>query len=122
MGETPGRQWILTPNIQVALLTTGSKAGDGHRLQKREGVFFHQQAILKGSWYRLVSVAHDIMRPHRRVCHRLPFPTRGERCPAPAEEFGVVHLPDDRLWPQFDSLAQSCIATVGPIGVQARGI
>ena len=122
MGETSGGQGILPPNIQVALLTSGGKPGDGHRLDQREGIFFHQQAILEGTWFRLVSIAHEVMRPHRSVCHRLPLSTRGKRSPAPPEQFGIVHLPNDRLWPQFDGSAQGGIAIVGTIGIEAGGI
>src|SRR5260221_2750156 len=48
-----------------SLLARRGVAGDGHPLDHRERVLFHEHAILEGARLRLIGVADQVMRPMR---------------------------------------------------------
>ena len=47
--QTLDRQGVLAADIDEAALAAGGEGGDGHRLEDRERVLLHQDAILEGA-------------------------------------------------------------------------
>ena len=71
--QSRGGERILAANIDVALLATGREPSDGHRLDDRERVLFHQHAIFERAGLRFVGVADHVVRPRGGLRDRLPL-------------------------------------------------
>src|SRR5439155_20788151 len=116
------RQRVLAADIDEAALAGGGAGGDGHRLEERERVLFHQDAVFEGAGLRLVGVADEIVRAHRLARHRLPFPSGREGGAAATDQLRVEDLAQDPLGAERDGPAQRRVAAVRAVVVEALGI
>ena len=77
---------VLGAHVDEASFAAGCERGDRHRLDERERVALHQDAVLEGAGLRLVRVADEIVRVCGLARHGLPFRPGWERRPAAAEQ------------------------------------
>ena len=79
------RERHLTADVQEALRQTGGVAGDQASLDELMRIELHQQAVLVGAWFALVTVDHEVPRPHR-LRRETPLHTRRETGTAAAQD------------------------------------
>ena len=78
---------VLAPDVEEPLLRPGREAGDRQRLDHRERVVLHQDAVLEGAGLGLVRVADEVVRAHRLLRDRLPLHARGNAAPPRPSSF-----------------------------------
>ena len=115
--ETGGRERILTPDVDVAAIAPGRVPGDRERLDHRERILLHDDAVLERSRLGFVGVADEVVRPDRLLGDGLPFHPRGERRSPTPHELGVGDLSDHAVGAECVSPPQGVVATVRPIVV-----
>ena len=84
------RQRIFGSDIEISVLAASGDRGDGHRLDDRERIALHKDAILERSRFGLVRVADEVVRAHGRARDRVPLATREEGGAAAAEQLRVT--------------------------------
>ena len=99
------RQGIFAAEVEIPLLAAGGEAGDGHRLDQREGIVLHQHAVLEGAGLGLVGVADQVARQRRRA-GALPFHAGRKGGAAAADQLGVGDLLDHRRRAHLDGAAE----------------
>ena len=113
--ETLSSERVLPAQVDVSALAAGRESCDGHRLDEREGIGFHEHAILESPGLRLVGVAHKIHGPIGRV----PLLARGEGRSASPNQPRGDDFPHHPIPAQRHGSAQSRVAAVGAIVVEA---
>src|SRR5262249_33569352 len=88
---------ILAADVEVAGRAAGREGGDRHRLDHREGVLLHEDAVLEGAGLGLVGVADEVVGEGRLLRHRLPLATRRKCRAAPSLELRGEDLADHTL-------------------------
>ena len=121
-GHALGGQRVLASQIEIADLAAGRITSNGHSLDEAEGILLHEEPILEGSGFRLVRVAHEVVRPGGSLGHRVPLPAGGEGGSTAADEFGRNDLLDDRGRPKLDRPCERAVTTAFVVGVKTRGI
>jgi len=120
--ETLDSKGVLAADVDEAALAAGGEGGDGHRLEDRERVLLHQDAVLEGAGLRLVGVADEIVRAHRLARHRLPLPSGREGGAAATDELRVEDLAQHSLGAEREGPAQRRVAAVRSVVVEALGV
>ena len=80
------RERVLRAHVDEAVLAAGRVRGDRHRLDERERVALHQDAVLERPRLRLVGVADEVVRLRRLLRDGLPLRAGRERGAAAAEQ------------------------------------
>ncbi len=114
-------QRVFATQVKETFFAAGGEARDRHRLDQREGIVLHQDAVLEGAGLGLVGVADEVARQRGRA-RPLPLDARGKGGAAAPHELGVDHLPHHRRRAHLEGAAQGEEAARGPVAVQARGI
>jgi hypothetical protein len=86
-------------NPTLAPVATGC---DRHRLDDGERVAFEDHPVLERAGFRLVGVAHEVMRLRRLCGDRGPFAPRREGGATAAHQLRRRDLGDDRLTTDLD--------------------
>jgi hypothetical protein len=116
------RQRVFAADVEVALRASGCESRDGHRLDQRERIALHQDAILEGPGFRFVGVANQVVRTRRLRAHGLPLAAGWKSGSAPADQLRCGHLGDHRLGSHLDGTLERAIATGRSVLVEARRI
>src|SRR5579864_7020254 len=95
------------------MLAAGRVGGDRHRLDEREWVVLHEDAVLERSRLRLVAVADEVVRPDRLFRNGVPLGPGRKRCAAAAEEPGVGNGLANALGAELPRTFQRREAAVG---------
>ena len=104
------------------MLATGGERRDGHRLDQREGIALHDDAILEGAGLGLVGIADEVMRPSWLARHGIPFASGRERSAAATEELGIGDFANDGNRTHGECCPQRLVAALRPIRVDAQRI
>src|SRR5206468_12504632 len=88
-------QRILGAHVDEAVLAARRVRGDRHRLDEREGIALHQDAVLERAGLRLVAVADEVVRVRRLPGDGVPLRARRERRAAASEQLRLDDLADD---------------------------
>ena len=86
MLEPRVRDRIFRADVNPCMRASGRIRGDRHRLDERERIALHQDAVLEGSRLGLVGVADEIVRLHGLFRDGLPFCAGRERGAAASEQ------------------------------------
>ncbi len=120
--EPGGGDRIFAAHVEVGHLAAGREAGDRHRLDERERIFFHERPVLECPGLGFVRVAHEEVGSGGRRGHGGPLAARGECRAAPAHESRIGHLPDDAGRAEFDRPAERIIPAGRLVVVEAGGV
>src|SRR5579863_2257273 len=63
--QSLSRQRILPTYVDKTLLRADGKRRDGHPLQNREWIPFHQNAVFERARLRFIRIANEVVRPPR---------------------------------------------------------
>src|SRR5262249_3763656 len=121
-GDALDRERVLAPHVDESPFAACRVRDDRHRLDERERVLLHEDAVLERSRLGLVGVADDVVRANGLPRDGLPLAAGGEGGAAPADEFRLERLPQDALLPETERAAQGRVAAVGPVLVEARRV
>ena len=120
--DTRGGERILAANVEVAQLTARREAGDRHRLDERERILFHENAILERSRLGLVGVAHEVVRSRRLLRHCLPLASSRERRAATPQQLRRCDFGDHALGADLECLPECLIAARRAVCGEARRV
>jgi hypothetical protein len=120
IGEPLPRLGILVTHVDVPALGADGPPCDHHRLDEPERIVLEQHAVLERAGLGLVGVGDDVLRPGRRR-DRVPFPARGERGAAPADEPGVGDGPTRRARADLRRVRQRPSSAACDVVVDRRG-
>jgi hypothetical protein len=111
----------LTSDIEKTLGQTHRIAGDETTLDQLMRIELHEEPILVGTWLGLVTVHHQIARPHPR---RAKAPLHAGRKPstATAEQARVPNLSVNLLWRTTQRSPQTFIAFGRVSALQRVGV
>ena len=88
---------VLAAQVDVAVAAVGRERGDRHRLDHRERVALHHDAVLECPGLGLVGVADQVVGMSRLLGDRLPLDAGRERGAAAAHQARVLDLADHAL-------------------------
>ena len=101
------RERILRAHVDEAVPAAGRVRGDRHRLDERERVALHEDAVLERSRLRLVGVAHEVVRLRLLLRDGLPLRAGRERGAAAAEQVRLGDLAHDTGRAELERAPQS---------------
>ena len=79
---------IFVPDVNVSLLCSAYQSGHRHAFDQQMGSGKEDFAILKGSRFAFVGVAHDVLGLTRRCTCFFPFGKSGSACTSHTEQTG----------------------------------
>jgi len=109
------RERVLAADVEESSLRSGGEAGDRERLDHRERVALHDDAVFERAGLRFVRVADHVARRHRLLGDGLPLDARRKRGASPAEKLGVGDGLDDGLRPPIDGYSEGLVSPVGSV-------
>src|ERR1019366_5313478 len=123
-GEAFDRQWVLGPDVDVALVGADRVAGDGHALEHLLGAALQDAAIHEGTGIALVPVADHVLAVGGvGLGHRGPLETGGitgtASTPDPAPGHLAQHLGGCH---GGDRLGQRLVAAHGDVVLDPLGV
>ena len=112
------RDRVLGAHVDVRVLAAGRVRGDRHRLDERERVALHEDAVLERSGLGLVRVADEVVRLHGLLRDGLPLRAGRERGAAAAEQPRLLDLAQHALLAELEGAAKRGVAAVRAVGVE----
>ena len=110
--EALRRQRIFSADVDEAELGPRGEGGDRHRLDDRERVVFHQDAVFERSRFRFVRVAHDIVRHRGRLCDRVEFSPGGKRRAAATQKLRRGDFANNARASKFEGALERAVTAV----------
>ena len=115
-------QRVLAADVEEAAARAGRERRDRHRLDDRERVALHEDAVLERAGLRLVGVADEVVRLGRLRRDGRPLAPGRERGAAAAHELERGDLGDDRLAARSRGRARGRVAAVRAVVVERRRV
>ena len=110
-------QRILSTDVDEPLLRADGKRPDGHPLQNREWIPFHQNAVFESARLRLIRIANEVVRPARAPLQqkRFPFFPCGESSASTPQEARVDDFANNFFGTHVDREPKGFIAALSAI-------
>ena len=88
---------VFGAQVDIARLCPEGVSGNGHSLNKGEGVSFQDIPVLEGAHLPLVRIADDVFLIARRLSGPLPFKAAGKAGPTPPAQSRGFYFVGDRF-------------------------